>query len=63
MPREQILVDARLVVEAVEIAGRDQVDQVPIALLVLAEQDQVVVAVGVALDSDAPAARRTPRSR
>ncbi len=63
MPREQVLVDARLVVEAVEITRGNQVDEVPIAFLVFAEQDEVVVAVGVAPDSDAPAGRRTPRSR
>ena len=45
--REQVLIDARLVVEAVEVAGGDQVDQVAVAFLVFAEQDQVVVAVGV----------------
>ena len=47
MLRQQILVDARLVVEAVEVAGRDQVDEVAVALLVFAEQHQVVVAVRV----------------
>ena len=43
--REKVLVDARLVVEAVEVAGRDQVDEVAVAFLVFAEQHQVVVAV------------------
>ena len=45
---QQVLVDARLVVEAVEVAGGDQLDQVAVAFLVFAEQDEVVVAVRVA---------------
>ena len=45
VPREQVLVDARLVVEAVQVPGRDQLDEIAIAFLVFAEQDQVVVAV------------------
>ena len=45
MPRQQILIDARLVVETVQIAGRDQLDQVAITLLVFAQQHQVVVTV------------------
>ena len=48
MLREQVLVDAGLVVETFEIACGDEVDEVAIAFLVLAEQDQVVVAVGIA---------------
>ena len=44
---EQIHVDARLVIEAVEIGGRDQLNKVAIAVLVFAQQHQVVVAVGV----------------
>ena len=51
--REQVLIDARLVVEAVEIAGGDQLDEVAVAFLVFAQQDQVVVAVGFAADADA----------
>ena len=47
VPGEKVLVDARLVVEAVEVAGGDQLDQVAVALLVFAQQDQVVVAVAV----------------
>ena len=47
MRREQVLIDARLVVEAFEKAGRNQLDEVAIAFLVLAEQDQVVIAVGI----------------
>ena len=45
--RQQVLIDARLVVEAVEVAGGNQLDEVAIAFLVLAEQHQVVVAVGI----------------
>ena len=40
--REQLLVDARLVIEALGVAGRDQLDQVLEALLVLGEQHEVV---------------------
>ncbi len=40
--REQLLVDARLVVEALGVAGRDELDQVVVALVGLGEQDQVV---------------------
>ena len=47
MPREQVLIDAGLVVEAFEVGGGDQVDEVAVAFLVFAEQDQVVVAVGI----------------
>ena len=36
MLREQILIDARLVVKAFEVARRDELDQVLVALLVLA---------------------------
>ena len=42
---EQILVDAGLIVEAFEVAGRDQFDEIAVAFLVFAEQDQVVVAI------------------
>ena len=47
MAREQVFINARLVVEAVEVAGGDQLDEVAIALLVLAEQDKMVIAIGV----------------
>ena len=40
--REQILVDARLVVEALGVAGRYQLDQVVVALVGLRQQHQVV---------------------
>ena len=45
--RQQVDIDARLVVEAVQVGGGDQLDEVAVALLVFAEQHQVVVAVGV----------------
>ena len=45
MRGEQILIDARLVIEAIEIGGRDQLDQIPVASLVFAQQQQVVVAI------------------
>ena len=45
--REQVHIDARLVIEAVEIGGGDQVDEVAVAFLVFAEQHEVVVAVGI----------------
>ena len=44
--RQQVLVDARLAVEAFEIAGRYEIDQVSVAVLILTEQHQVVVAIG-----------------
>ena len=45
VPREQVFIDARLVVEPIQIAGGDQLDQVAIAFLVFAQQHQMVVAV------------------
>ncbi len=53
VPGEQILVDARLVIEAFEEACGDQADEVAVALLVFAEQDEVVIAVGVAAGFEA----------
>ena len=47
MLREQVLIDAGLVVEALQEAGGDQLDEVAIALLGFAKQHQVIVAVGV----------------
>ncbi len=44
---EQVLIDAGLVVEAFEIGGGDELDEVAVALLVLAEEDEVVVAVRI----------------
>ena len=43
MPREQLLVDPRLVVEAVRIAGRHQLDQVVVALQIFSQQHQMVL--------------------
>lgn len=48
--RRSILIDARLIVEAVKKSGRDEFDEVAIALLVLAKQNEVVVAIGLVLD-------------
>jgi hypothetical protein len=45
---QQLEVDPRLVVEALEVSLRNQADQVAIARLVLREQDQVVDAVDAA---------------
>ena len=42
MLREQVLVDARLVVEALGVAGGDQLDQVVIPLLGFGEEHEVV---------------------
>jgi hypothetical protein len=47
---EEIFIDAGLVVEAVEEAGRDELKQVAVAFLVFAEEDKVVVAVLLVLD-------------
>jgi uncharacterized LabA/DUF88 family protein len=38
MLRKQIEIDARLVIEAIEIAGRDQLDEVAVSFLVFAQQ-------------------------
>ena len=51
MARQQVFVDARLVIETVQIPGRDQLDQVAITGLVFAQQHQVVVAIGIVLDA------------
>ena len=48
--RQQILVDAGLVVEAIQKTGGNQPDQVPVTLLVFAEENQVIVAVRFAAD-------------
>ena len=47
VPRQQLLVDPRLVVEPLQECRRDQVDQVAVAFLALAQQHQVVVPVRV----------------
>jgi hypothetical protein len=44
---EEVFIDAGLVIEALQVAGGNEVDEVAIALLVFAEQDQVVIAIGV----------------
>ncbi len=50
MLRQQVQIDARLVVEPVQVGGRNQLDEVAVALLVFAQQHQVVVgAVGARL--------------
>ena len=46
--RQQLLVNAGLVVEPFQVAGADQLDQVAIALQVLAQQNQVVGVFAVA---------------
>ena len=63
--RQQLLVDARLVVEPLGVAGRHELDQVVIALGVLRQQDQVVLRLAgiAALGRAGCPARRTPRSR
>ena len=48
MLRQQIFIDARLVIKTFEETGGDQPQQVAITLLVLAEQHQVVIAVRIA---------------
>ena len=45
--RQQVFINPRLVVEALEIGGRNQVDEIAVAFLALAQQHQVVVAVGI----------------
>ena len=63
--REQLLVDARLVVEAFGVAGRHELDQVVIALVRLREQHEMVLRFAgiAALRPAGCPARRTPRSR
>ena len=43
---QQFVIHAGLVIEAVEISGGNQLDEILIALFVFAEQDQVVGALG-----------------
>ncbi len=47
MLRQQIFIDARLVIEALQKASGNQLNQVAIALLVFAEQHQMVVAIRI----------------
>ena len=50
MPREQVLIDARLVIEPVQIPAGNKLDEVAIAFLVFAQQHQVVIAIRFALN-------------
>ncbi len=61
--RQQVFIDAGLVVETIEVSGRYQFDQVSVAFLVFAQQHQVVVAVAFSPYFVAAAARRKPRNR
>ncbi len=63
MRGQQVGIDAGLVIEALQVRGGHQLDEVAIAFLVFAEQHQVVVAIGIACVSCGPSAKRTPRSR
>ena len=56
--REQVLVDARLVVEAFRVAGRHQLDQVVIALFGFGQQDEMVRRLPRRPALDAAIARR-----
>ena len=56
--REQLLVDARLVVEPLGVAGRDELDQVVVPLLGLGEQHQVIGRFARRAALRAPIARR-----
>ncbi len=47
MLREQVFIDAGLVIEAFEVAGGDKLDEVFVAFLRFAEQDEMIVAVGI----------------
>ena len=46
---QEVLVDARLVVHALDVGQRDELDEVAVARLVLREQDQMVVADAIDL--------------
>ena len=64
MLREQVLVDARPVVEPFGVARRHQLDQVLVAFVGLGQQDQVVrLGLRAALLEPASLARRRPRTR
>ena len=47
MGGEQVLIDARLVVKAIKEGRRNHLDEVLVAFLVFAEQDEMVVTVGI----------------
>jgi hypothetical protein len=44
---KELFIDAGLVVETVEVAGGDELDEIAVAVLILGEEDEVVVAAGV----------------
>ncbi len=48
MRGQQVGIDARLIVEALQVGGGHQLDEIAIPFLVFAEQHQVVVAIGIA---------------
>ena len=58
MLREQLLVDPRLVVEPLGVAGRDELDQVVIALVGLRQQHQMVRGLAGRAALRPPVARR-----
>ena len=58
MPRQQLAIDARFVVEALGVSGRHQLDQVVIALVCFREQDQVIGGLAGIAALGQPAARR-----
>ena len=58
MRREQVLVDARLVVEPFGVSRRDQLDEVVVALAGLGEEDEVVRRFPGRTALRAPIARR-----
>ncbi len=45
MPRQQIVVHARLVIKAFEKSGGDQLNEIPITFVVLAKQHQMIRAL------------------
>ncbi len=44
---EQFVIDARLVVKAVEVAGGNELDQILVAFFVFAKQDEMIRALGI----------------
>jgi hypothetical protein len=44
---QQIVIDARLIIKAVEKAGGDQLNQVAVAFVAFSEQDEMVLALRV----------------
>ena len=47
MPRQKLVVHARLVIKAVEKSGGDELNEIAVALVVLAKQHQMVRALGL----------------